>query len=162
MKRLSSCLLSSARSAIRPGATLLGVIWLFAACAADTDRPDQVPPADQSAVAVQQDTVVEMDVPGFERALSGRPGILLDVRTPAEYAAGHIAGSRLVDFFSDGFEDTIKSLSRDQPVYVYCAVGGRSGEAAAMMKEWGFGEVYNLSGGFTAWKAQDKPEVSAD
>ncbi len=147
-------------SVIRPGATLLGVIWLLAACAAGNDRHNQVPPEQPATGA--QDTVVEMDVPAFERALTEHPGILLDVRTPAEYAAGHIAGSRLIDFFSDGFEDSIRSLPRDQPVYVYCAVGGRSGEAAAMMKEWGFREVYNLSGGFTAWKAQDKPAVSGD
>jgi rhodanese-related sulfurtransferase len=86
---------------------------------------------------------------------AGRPADvqLVDVRTPGEWQAGVIDGAMLCDIYSSDFEKRISELDLSKPVYVYCAVGGRSGNAASKLKKMGF-KVYDLRGGMDAWKAQ--------
>ncbi len=88
----------------------------------------------------------------FDRLVKEKPGLLLDVRTKGEVAKGAIPNSVNLDIFADNFETEIDKIDKSKPVYVYCASGGRSGEAMEMMKKKGFKEVYNLEGGYTAWK----------
>lgn len=78
--------------------------------------------------------------------------VILDVRTPAEYAQGHIAGAINIDFYSPAFEETVKALDRDDTYFIYCRSGNRSGQARNLMEGLGFAEVYNLSGGINAWQ----------
>ena len=83
--------------------------------------------------------------------------ILLDVRTPKEYAAGHLKGAQLVNIFDDNFGEQIAKLDSSKTVYVYCASGGRSGEAQEIMLKSGFKNVVNLEGGIEAWKKAGLP-----
>lgn len=76
---------------------------------------------------------------------------LLDVRTPREYASGHIAKAVNIDYNAPDFEAQINALDRNQPFLIYCAVGGRSAKAAARMQALGFKKVYELQGGFNNW-----------
>lgn len=93
----------------------------------------------------------------FSRLIKSNPGQLIDVRTPAEVSKGAIEGSTNMNLFDDNFEAQIDKLDKTKPVYVYCASGGRSGEAMEMMHKKGFKEVYNLEGGYNAWiKAAEK------
>lgn len=98
----------------------------------------------------------KLDVSKFEDAI--RPGgvQVIDVRTPREYSAGHIPGSKNVDFYSAQFGAEVSKLDKSKPVYVYCAVGGRSASAAAMLVKQGFAKVYDLSGGIESWKRAGK------
>ena len=57
------------------------------------------------------------------------------------------------------FEERVKYLDKNKTLLVYCAAGGRSGQAAVWLKEQGFKEVVNLQGGITAWNAAGKPVV---
>jgi len=82
---------------------------------------------------------------------------LLDVRTPEEYASGHIAGAVNIDVKDPLFEDRISSLTRATTYAVYCASGVRSGNAAKIMKEKGFSSVVTLDGGMKMWKQKDLP-----
>ena len=50
-------------------------------------------------------------------------------------------------------------LDKKKPVYVYCAVGGRSAKASKVLQESGFKTVYNLLGGFNGWTAAGLPSV---
>lgn len=77
---------------------------------------------------------------------------LIDVRTPREFSNGFIEGARNIDYNGDSFEKQMKKLDKNKPVLVYCAAGGRSENAAELLKEWGFKEVYDLEGGYNAWK----------
>lgn len=74
------------------------------------------------------------------------PGaVLLDVRTPEEYAGGHIAGSRNLPLqVITQVEDEIPQ--KDTPVFVYCQSGGRSRRAAAFMEKIGYSCVKNIGG----------------
>ncbi|MGV6861726.1 MAG: rhodanese-like domain-containing protein, partial [Putridiphycobacter sp.] len=62
-----------------------------------------------------------------------------------------IEGSTNIDFNSPNFKEEIAKLDKAEPVYVFCASGGRSGNAMRMMKDMGFAEVYNLNGGYMGW-----------
>lgn len=82
---------------------------------------------------------------------------LLDVRTPEEYANGHLANATLMNFYDNDFKKQLATLDKSKPVFVYCAVGGRSGSAGTALIEMGFTEVYDLKGGIQSWtKAQKK------
>ena len=78
--------------------------------------------------------------------------LLIDVRTPEEYSAGHIENSVNIDIKSDNFSSLIDELDREQEVYVYCKIGGRSNYAAKKMKEMGFKKIYDLDGGIKQWE----------
>jgi rhodanese-related sulfurtransferase/rubrerythrin len=89
--------------------------------------------------------------PMIERQ-SPRELLLLDVRQPGEYEAGHIPGARLLPLPDLG--DRLAELNPAHPILVYCAVGGRSRMAAQILAGKGFETVYNLSGGFKAWRSR--------
>jgi rhodanese-related sulfurtransferase len=83
--------------------------------------------------------------------------VILDVRTPQEFASGYIAGAVNLDFKSADFPARLDELDKSKTYLVYCRTGGRSAKAMAMMKEKGFQRVYNLRGGITRWKADHLP-----
>jgi len=78
--------------------------------------------------------------------------LLIDVRTPGEYASGHVENSVNIDFRASNFKDLIGELDKNQDVYVYCKVGGRSASAAKMMEDMGFNKIYDLKGGIMQWE----------
>ena len=88
------------------------------------------------------------------RNKQGKPRVMfLDVRTPAEIAKGKIAGALEIDYRADGFEEKVKDLDKDIDYVVYCKSGGRSAKAQAIMKNNGFINTYNMTGGYTAWNS---------
>ena len=80
------------------------------------------------------------------------PGlVVLDVRTPAEFASGHIPNARLLPV--DELEDRLAELPpRDAAILVHCAAGGRSTAACELLGSQGFTGLHNLVGGMHAWK----------
>ncbi|HLP32978.1 MAG TPA: rhodanese-like domain-containing protein [Bacteroidia bacterium] len=85
--------------------------------------------------------------------------VYLDVRTPQEWTKGHIKSATHLDIFRDDFEAELKKLDKNKTYYVYCAVGGRSGEATVLMSKLGFKHIYNMQGGFKAWEKEGLPSV---
>lgn len=82
------------------------------------------------------------------------PGVtVIDVRTPQEYAEGHLEGAINLDVQSATFDDDVAALTKDGSYLVYCRTGNRSGVATDRMAELGFTTVYDLQGGVTAWQA---------
>jgi thioredoxin len=82
---------------------------------------------------------------------------LIDVRTPAEFGEGHLPKARNVDVQGADFARQIATLDKSKPVFVYCLSGGRSGRAAAQLRELGYTNVYDLEGGYLKWSARMKP-----
>lgn len=80
---------------------------------------------------------------------------LVDVRSPAEYKAGHIANSQNIDFNSPTFDADIAKLDRDKPVILYCQRGSRSAKCANKLVLAGFKKIYDLKGGFSKWEHID-------
>jgi len=81
-------------------------------------------------------------------------GILLDVRTPEEYSAGHLQGARNINWLSADFLEAADSLPKDKTLYIYCQKGGRSAKASHALDSLGY-QVINLSGGCAAWRAKN-------
>jgi rhodanese-related sulfurtransferase len=101
-----------------------------------------------------------LDANAFEKMLKTDKTVqLVDVRTPGEFAEGHIEGSVNYDFYAADFAQKIGELDRKRPVMVYCAAGGRSATAAEQLKKLGFPKVYDLDGGMGAWKKTGKKTV---
>jgi thioredoxin len=94
----------------------------------------------------------------FDKAINGKdPVQVLDVRTPGEYAGGHIKNTLWANWNErQEFERRISFIDKQKPVYVYCLAGGRSAAAAAAMRSMGFEKVYELQGGINAWKSAGK------
>ena len=82
---------------------------------------------------------------------------LIDVRTPGEYAEGHLKNAVNVNYNAADFEAQLGKLNKNRPVLVYCLSGGRSSRAADKMKDMGFSEVYNMDGGIMKWGNAGKP-----
>lgn len=74
----------------------------------------------------------------------GASTVILDVRTPGEYAAGHLEGSQLLDFNSGEFTAAIPTLDKDLEYLIYCRSGNRAGQAMRQLQEAGFTKVSNL------------------
>ena len=85
--------------------------------------------------------------------------IIIDVRTPEEYAEGHIEEAINLDYNSDTFRDDIGLLDRDKTYFIYCRSGRRSAGALEVMQGLGFGKVYHLTGGILTWEAAGLPVV---
>jgi rhodanese-related sulfurtransferase len=73
---------------------------------------------------------------------------LVDVRSPAEYAGGHVDGAKNLPV--DTLPAAASGLARDKVVVVYCRSGARSARAAGLLKQSGFSEVYDL-GSIANW-----------
>ncbi len=79
--------------------------------------------------------------------------IIVDVRTPGEFDGGHLEDALNLNFNSDTFRDELHKLDKDKTYLIYCRSGNRSAQAAAIMEDLGFREVYDM-GGITDWTAE--------
>ena len=80
--------------------------------------------------------------------------MLIDVRTPGEYNSGHIAGS--VNIPVDDLQRRLSQVPQNQPIIVYCRSGNRSAQAASILADAGYPDVYDL-GGIITWEQQGYP-----
>jgi rhodanese-related sulfurtransferase len=110
------------------------------------------------SLSAQAQQMKKLDPQNFDKKLKEKSGsILIDVRTPAEYAQGHLANAKLIDVRSSDFKSQVNKLDKSKPVFVYCKAGSRSSSAADILSDLGFKEIYDLSGGIMAWQQANKP-----
>ena len=83
--------------------------------------------------------------------------VILDVRTPEEFAEGHLEGAVMVDFYDDDFADQLAKLDPSVPYLLYCRSGNRSGQTAVIMADLGFDNVADVDGGIVAWTEAGLP-----
>lgn len=104
----------------------------------------------------------ELSVDEFEKQINAIPGVqLIDVRTPDEFAGGHLQGAVNADINGASFEEEVAKLDKSKAVYVYCLSGGRSSSAANNLREKGFTSVYTMPG-IMAWNSAGKALVTND
>jgi len=82
--------------------------------------------------------------------------VVIDVRTQEEFAEGHIAGAKNVNFNSPTFGEQMKAFA-GKKVLLHCASGGRSTRALASLSAMPFEKLYHLNKGFNAWVEAGKP-----
>lgn len=109
---------------------LLGVAFGGAGCAGSETAA--VPSQDDVAVAGAGEVEAPAEV------------VIVDVRTPEEYQAGHLDGATNLDLNSGQFAQSIPDLDPEQTYWIYCRSGNRSGQATQMLQEAGFQNVEDL------------------
>lgn len=77
---------------------------------------------------------------------------IIDVRTPEEFAQGHIENAVNINIMDNNFETEISKLDKSKKTLVYCKSGGRSSDAAQKLSSMGFENISNLEGGLLAWQ----------
>lgn len=110
-------------------------ISVLSGCSSSSSAVHKVGPEDFSAAVAEPGTVV------------------IDVRTPAEYSAGHIPNALNLNVDDAAFGDEIAKLDKDVTYAVYCRSGNRSGVATSQMADAGFTHLYDLQGGINDWAA---------
>ncbi len=104
--------------------------------------------------------VNNLSVADFATKISDSSVVLMDVRTPGEFASGHIAGATNLDFESGVFDQEIQKLDKSKVYAVYCRSGNRSGQATAIMAKDGFKAIFNLDGGIINWSTSGRALVT--
>ncbi|MDN3724859.1 rhodanese-like domain-containing protein [Aequorivita sp. SDUM287046] len=95
-----------------------------------------------------------LDSQEFQTAMETKRDIqLLDVRTPEEFANGHLKNALNIDISQTTFITEAEKLDLEKPIYLYCQSGKRSARAAIILKDIGFKEIYDMEGGFSNWDA---------
>ena len=97
----------------------------------------------------------------FQQQVTTGQSQLLDVRTASEFKQSHLSNALQADWTNAAeFTERVKYLDKNKPLLVYCASGGRSGQAAEWLVKQGFVKVDNLTGGMIAWKQNGLPVVA--
>ena len=110
-------------------------------------------------VFAQEDSVIAVIPPvEYQQQIKKEKVQLIDVRTPEEFAAGHIEGAKNIDFKADDFQKKFADFSKDEPLYLYCRSGNRSGKAAKELAKLGFQNIVDLEGGYLSWQELSNKE----
>lgn len=126
---------------LRPYFLLLATVFLLAYCAQG--------PAEAQLSATE-----------FAEKIKQTPdAVLLDVRTPEEFAKGHLVNALNYNWQGEDFSQQISQLDSTKTVCIYCLSGSRSAAAAQKMRKQGF-KVYELQGGIMKWRGANLPETT--
>ena len=102
--------------------------------------------------AVKKESPISISPTEFKNKIDNGEYVLVDIRTPEEYQAGHIKGAINLDYYAPDFKEKVSQLDRNKKYLYYCRSGHRSGQAQVLAKTFSFPEVYELQGGINAWK----------
>lgn len=136
------------------GALTLVTITGISACGSGTPTGS---PAAQSKADAPSAAAKHLSASEFTTALKKPGTIVLDVRTPAEYASGHLPKAQNIDIKGAGFASKLAALDKEATYAVYCQSGKRSSAALEQMRAAGFTQVYDLAGGIIAWRTMGGP-----
>lgn len=127
---------------------LLGLLILTSSsCSGQT-----VDPVTGQSTQIQTSSVKEdINAQTFAAKINGENVVLLDVRTPQEFATGHIPNATNLNYNDPNFAQNVNALDKSKTYLVYCKSGVRSGNAANLMQSSGFNTIYTLQGGIMGW-----------
>jgi phage shock protein E len=130
---------------------LAGALWLAFAVIAVAGEPAATPPAPAATIAapMSQEALLE------HQARHPDHLFVLDVRTPQEYAAGHVPGA--VNVPHDQLTSRLAEVPKDKDVVLYCKSGRRAGSAADILAANGYTRLSHLEGDMSAWIEKGRP-----
>lgn len=154
-------------------ASLVVVAIVFASCGGATEETTIGAETDETvteetgeetiSVETGADAIIQLVTAEAGAEIQANPPadlVILDVRTPEEFAEGHLDGADMIDFYRTDFADEIADLDPDAPYLVYCRSGNRSGQTVALMRELGFTNVSDIDGGILSWTDAGLPMVT--
>ena len=137
---------------LTPFILICPVLFLGCRSQRSVESAEVVPTAEAGSSAVPVSTVGHVDAKGARKLLADKPEVVvLDVRTPEEFAGGHVAKALNLDFNAPDFKERLGQLDREKTYVVHCAAGGRSTRSLGRFQELGFKSVIHLDGGFNGW-----------
>lgn len=75
--------------------------------------------------------------------------VLIDIRTPQEFSAGHLENAVNIDFFDEYFLQNFENqVDKEKVCYIYCKSGGRAAKAMQLLENYGFTKIIHLEGGY--------------
>jgi len=80
--------------------------------------------------------------------------IIIDIREVSSYATGHIKNAENIPYKKDNFQQRVSYYDKDAHILIYCGKGLKTSEAAELLKDSGFKNIYVIEGGFDSWKNQ--------
>jgi rhodanese-related sulfurtransferase len=95
-------------------------------------------------------------------AWADRSLVVLDVRTPEEFAAGHLPGAINIPHTEIGARVAELDGARDRDIVVYCRTGKRSAQALDLLEQSGFTRLFHLEGDYTRWSEEKRPVVKTE
>ena len=130
--------------------------WLLGAatavvCGAAEPNPT-TPPSAEPAAGVRH-----VDPAGAGKLIQEKNVIVLDIRTPEEFKAGHIAGATNLNFNAGDFAQKLDQLDKEKTYLLHCASGRRSTASLETFKRLKFKSIIHLDGGLKAWQKAGKP-----
>lgn len=135
-------------------ACTLVVLLLTSACSGGNNTTSNEPTQTETTEASDTAAGIRLVTAAEGAEIQANPPtdlVILDVRTPEEFAEGHLEGAVMIDFYNDNFADQLAELDPDVPYLLYCRSGNRSGQTAALMTTLGFSDVADINGGVIAW-----------
>jgi len=129
------------KKAVALAVAAIASVGLLAGCSSSNEATKKVDPVEFSEVIAQ---------PGV---------IILDVRTPEEFNAGHVANAININMADSNFSSEVSKLDKNATVAVYCRSANRSAVATKEMAELGFTDMYDMQGGIIDWEAAGGPVV---
>lgn len=151
VKKLTSLFLSA-------GLLLVIVLTSCSSPSANSEETTAAPASEQSS-AQQVTKVPSLQADELLKLMQDEKIILLDTRSPKEYASGHLQSSRFVNFETFHI-DKVGDIPKDAEIVLYCAVGGRSNRIAKQLISAGYQNVRELEGGIVKWKEQGHAVVN--
>jgi rhodanese-related sulfurtransferase len=130
------------KKAVALAVAAIASVSLLAGCSSGNEVTKKVDPVEFSEVIAQ---------PGV---------IILDVRTPEEFNAGHIANAININIADSNFSSEVSKLDKNATVAVYCRSANRSAVATDEMAKLGFTDMYDMQGGIIDWEAAGGPVVN--
>lgn len=131
-------------------ALAVAAITGLSACSSGVPEGSSRAPASNPA---SQEAEKHMAASDFSNAMDKPGTIVLDVRTPAEFASGHLPKAQNIDLKGADFATRIAALDKNATYAVYCQSGKRSNAAMEQMAAADFKRVYDLEGGIVAWQS---------
>ena len=114
--------------------------------------------AGSSDITGQKAIITTIPITEFKSKTDSGEYKLIDIRTLPEYQQGHLKNSTQIDFYKTAeFSSFLQSLDKNGKYLIYCRSGNRSGQALSQMKDMGFQNVSDLSGGINAWTSANYP-----
>jgi len=154
--------MTDVRANWRPFLVLVAV-FIGVGCSGAEDTVDRAATTDEvphaAAGAVSDQPLVQSMTSGdlLANLESAEGPVILDVRSPEEYAEGHIPGALNIPYDQIGANLDSLAAYRDRGLVVYCRTGRRAGIAEAVLLEAGFERVWDLEGHMVSWQEQDLP-----
>ena len=134
------------------GALILGILQVYNEASAESNSPKT-----DSQTQVIKDITTDDAFVLIEKNKDSSNLVILDVRTPEEFEDEHIENAINLDFYSETFKDDLGKLDKNKIYVTHCQLGGRSAKTVVTMKDLGFVEVYNITGGIAGWKSKGLP-----